>query len=169
MSEQNEKPGVKVVPVQSRFSRMALRGGGIAAEDAIAAADSIIEQQRSRYFDWVTADLAALDEALNLLYGGSGMPSHHDAAYYKSAQIRDLGGTFGYDVITDVANSLCELLYRMRAARRYSRDCIEAHQSALKLVCTKEVETMPLEAQDALVSGLQRVVDKYPQPAAPRD
>lgn len=170
MSQQDSKTGIKIVKVESRFSRMALRDGGVAAEDAIAAATAFIESQRSRYFDWVAADLLALADGLKSLHDSNGGDSgYHDAAYYKAAQIRDLGGTFGYQVITETADSLCELLYRLRSAGRYSREAIETHMEAMKMVCARDVETMPDTMLRTLLQGLHMVVEKFPRPQLPAD
>lgn len=170
MSEPNGKAGIKIVKVESRFSRMALRDGGVAAEDALAAATAFIETQRSRYFEWVAADLLALESELKALHSAGGdNAERHDAAYYKAAQIRDLGGTFGYQIITETADSLCELLYRLKTAGRYSRDAIDTHMGAMKMVCAREVEAMPEETAQTLLQGLHRVVEKFPRPLLPAE
>ena len=170
MSEQNTKSGVKVIKVESRFARMALREGGISADSAIAAATAFVDDQRARYFDWVTADLLALDAQVSALHDKNGDDaSHRDAAYYKAAQIRDLGGTFGYQVITETADSLCELLYRFKAAGRYSREALDTHMGAMKMVCARDVESMSPAMRQMLLEGLHKVVEKFPRPQPPAD
>lgn len=168
MTDRKENPAIQVIHVQSRFSRVARRAGGIAAADAIAAAEAFVEGERSRYFDWVAEDLAALEHILGRVHESNGHDmAQADAAYYKTAQIRDLGGTFGYQIITDVAHCFCELLYRLKMAGIYNPDAIQAHRAAIKLVCGRDFGEMPAETGATLLAGLQRVVDKFPAPSLP--
>lgn len=168
MTDRKDHPPIQVIHVQSRFSRMARRGGGIAAADAIAAAEAFVEGERSRYFEWVAEDLLALDQMLAAVYESGGRDAaQRDAAYYKAAHIRDLGGTFGYQIITDVAHCFCELLYRLKMADTFNRDAIETHSAAMKLVCGRDFPAMPAATGPTLLQGLHRVVEKFPAPALP--
>ena len=63
-----------------------------------------------------------------------------EAAYTKTAQIRDLGGTFEFPLTTEVADGLCELIYRLRRAGMYSRDALQTQFGALKLVSPKRTK-----------------------------
>lgn len=168
MTDRKDNPAIQVIHVQSRFSRVARRAGGIAAADAIAAAEAFVEGERGHYFDWVAEDLAELEHILGRVHGSNGQDmAQTDAAYYKTAQIRDLGGTFGYQIITDVAHCFCELLYRLKMAGIYSADAIETHRAAIKLVCGRDFGQMPAGTGPTLLAGLQRVVDKFPAPSLP--
>lgn len=168
MTDTQDKSPIQVIHVQSRFSRMARRGGGIGASEAIAAAEAFVEAERGRYYEWVTEDLRNLDLMLSLLFEDEDRVDEHcEAAYYKTAQIRDLGGTFGYQIITDVAHCFCELLYRLKMAGTYSHEAIETHRAALKLVCGLDFASMPEGTGPVLLQGLNRVVEKFPAPQLP--
>ncbi len=161
---QRPKPA-NLVTVTSRFSRLALRDGGPSASAALAAAESFIAQEQEKYFAWVAADLEQLDRLLNMLAAAPEDGAANEAAYLQAARIRDLGGSFGHDAITQAADSLCELLYRLRAAGLYNQEAISAHRAALKLVCAISFGAMPPESGPALLAGLRQVVEKYPRPA----
>jgi hypothetical protein len=57
-----------------------------------------------------------------------------DAAYLKTAHIRNLGSTFGHEMVTAVADRLCELLYRLIDLGFHHGPAITAIFNALKLV-----------------------------------
>lgn len=168
---------VKIITVRSRLSMLAGSGNGNGSGSGsgksvaavIAAADGFLRAERGRFLEWVAGDLEALQALLARLHDSSGRDhATAAAAYRKASEIRDLGGTFGYPRITDIADSLCELLYRLREAGLYSREAIAMHEAALRLVCT----TGPQPAEEAsgeLLAGLRRIVGKYPQPQAPVD
>lgn len=168
MTDTKDQSSIQVIQVQSRFSRLARRGGGIAATEAIAAAEAFVETERSRYYEWVTKDLLDLDLMLGVLFENDERASErYEAAYYKTAQIRDLGGTFGHQIITDVAHCFCELLYRLKMAGTYNQEAIETHRAALKLVCGLDFASMPEATGPMLLQGLNQVVEKFPAPQLP--
>ena len=166
MQDTTGRDTVKIIAVKSRLSLLAGNGshGGKSAAAMIAAADSFIRTERDRFLEWASGDLAALEGELARLHASNGQDADAAAAAYrKASEIRDLGGTFGYPRITDIADSLCELLYRLREARLYSHDAIAMHEAALRLVCTTEAQP-PEAATREMLAGLRRIVEKYPQP-----
>jgi hypothetical protein len=159
-------PAVRIIAVKSRLSLLAGNAGGKSAAALIAAADGFIQAERGRFLEWVAGDLGALETLLSRLHDSSGSDTATAAAAYrKASEIRDLGGTFGYQRITDIADSLCELLYRLREAGLYSRDAIAMHEAALRLVCTTAAQPPDAAAREML-AGLRRIVEKYPRPSA---
>lgn len=152
-----------LLTITSRFARLAKREGGKTAAEALQAAESFIETQQEKYFGWVTADLERLNKLLTLLDADPENDKASEAAYRKALHIRDLGSSFGHAIITEVADSLCELLYRFRMNRIYNHEAVAAHSAALKLVCTMHFSTMPPEAAPVLLDGLRKVVAKYPK------
>jgi|GEM_PF-5707965 len=163
----SEKPAAKpatVIQITSRFARLATRDGGKSASEALNAAAAFIVAEQEKYFTWVAADLDELDRLLAKLDAAPESIAANEAAYHKATHIRDLGGSFGHQIITDAADSLCELLYRLRTAQLYSREAIAAHRAALKLVCAISFGALPPESGPTLLAGLHSVVEKYPRP-----
>ncbi|WP_430398907.1 hypothetical protein [Ferrovibrio sp.] len=152
-----------LLTITSRFARLAKREGGKSAAEALQAAESFIEDKQEKYFGWVTADLERLNKLLSLLDADPASDKASEAAYRKAVHIRDLGSSFGHAIITEVADSLCELLYRFRMNRIYNPEAVAAHRSALKLVCTMQFSTLPADAGLTLQDGLRKVVAKYPK------
>jgi hypothetical protein len=168
MNDATDGDVVKIITVKSRLSLLAGGGNGKGKSAAalIAAADRFIQSERGRFLEWATGDLAALEDVLARLHDCKGRDAAlAETAYRKTSQIRDLGGTFGYPRITEIADSLCELLYRLRQAGLYSRDAIAMHEAALRLVCTTAAQPADAAVQE-LLNGLRRIVEKYPQPKA---
>jgi hypothetical protein len=147
----------------SRFAMMARRPGGPSMESAIAAADRAIEEMKPRYLSWAAADLQELERLI------AGLPPDGAAAlsilpriYAKAAQIRDLGATFGFELTTEVADRLCELLHRLQHAGIYSALAVRTHLSALQLVCTEMYRGKSARDEAALLGGLSQVIAKFP-------
>jgi hypothetical protein len=166
MATSDNKAEVRIVPVKSRFAMLALRDGGKPATALISAAENFLKNERGRYHAWVNDALLALDATLEELPGT--IPEALQAAYGQALQIRDLGGTFGATLVTEVADSLCELLYRLHSAGLYSSEAIATHQAVLRLVCAADQGITPPADGALLLGGLRKIVAKYPRPAPPQ-
>lgn len=161
------KREVKILHVETRFSTMANRKGGISRKDAVKRAETFVEHAGGEYPSWLDRDMKLLIEAFEHVHAAKGFtPATHDATYRCAGQIRDLGGTFGYPLTTSVGDSLCELIFRLAEAKLYSREALEAHTNALKLVCTPNFKGVPASAVGELMDSLEKLVSTYPDPDA---
>jgi hypothetical protein len=159
---------VKIVPVKSRFAMLALREGGKTAAALLGAAEAFLHAERGRYLAWVDATLLSLDIQLDRLQGDARPAADVlDDAYRQAAQIRDLGGTFGAPLVTATADSLCELLYRLRCSGLSGGPAIAMHQSVLRLVCSADHARTTPDGINELLAGLKKIVAKYPRPQPP--
>lgn len=156
---------VQILRIKSRFAMLALREGGKPTAAALKAADAFLQDERSRYQGWVSDALQQLDRILDELPGS--IPDALQAAYELAMQIRDLGGTFHAPLVTEAADSLCELLYRLHAAGLYNAQAIATHQSVLRLVCAADQGRARPDGMLEMLTGLKKVVAKFPRPQPP--
>jgi hypothetical protein len=156
---------VQILRIKSRFAMLALREGGKPAAVALKAADAFLQAERNRYQGWVSDALQKLDRILDELPGS--IPEALQAAYELAMQIRDLGGTFQAPLVTEAADSLCELLYRLHAAGLYNAQAIATHQSVLRLVCAADQGQARPDGILEMLTGLKKVVAKFPRPQPP--
>ncbi|MEK9971067.1 MAG: hypothetical protein VW600_18175 [Ferrovibrio sp.] len=156
---------VQILKIKSRFSMLALQPGGKSAATLIGAADAFLRSERGRYLEWVNDALHQLDVTLDELPGT--IPEALQQAYQQAMQIRDLGSTFGAPLVTEVADSLCELLYRLHSSGLYSAEAIATHQSVLRLVCAAGQKQGASTGLAELLAGLKKIVAKFPRPQPP--
>jgi hypothetical protein len=156
---------VQVLHIKSRFAMLATRPGGKSAAALIGAADTFLRNERGRYLDWVDAALHRLDVTLEELPGT--IPEALQTAYHQAMQIRDLGATFGAPLVTEAADSLCELLYRLQSAGLYNAEAIATHQSVLRLVCAADQKQDAPAGLADLLAGLKKIAAKFPRPQPP--
>lgn len=172
MSDENgSKPAqngeVKIMHVPTRFAALASRPNGMSRDEALDRADTFIENIEPKYLEWVERDLAKLTEVVDFIHKAKSMSKEdYQSAYRKSNHIRDLGGTFSYDLITVVADSMSELLFRLGEAERYDQAALVAHMNALCLVCSSQFKGVKPDAVGDLIGSLQKLVAKYSDPDA---
>ena len=149
----------------SRFHRFALRDGGISRDDAIKNVQKMIVKLKPTYLEWLEKDIQTLKEKLDLLKTDRLAREDSRSAYRQSCVIRDLGTTFGYGAITDIADSLCELLNRLEANGIRHDQAIEAHLRGLQIVGSADADALSQSVDSRLIVGLRAIVDKFPAAA----
>jgi hypothetical protein len=165
--EPADKTEVKIMHVQTRFSSMANRAGGITRQEAMERAETFVEKIEEKYPDWVDKDMKELVAIIAGINKNGGFSQEtYDAAYRGACRVRDLGGTFGYELTTKVGDSLCELIFRLAEGKMYSQEALDTHVNALKLVCTPQFRGVPVTALQELIDSLGKLVNNYPDPDA---
>lgn len=156
---------VQILQIKSRFAMLALREGGKPAAAALKAADAFLQGERSRYHGWVSDALQQLGQILDDLPGS--IPEALQTAYGLAMQVRDLGGTFNAPLVTEAADNMCELLYRLHSAGLYNAQAIATHQSVLRLVCAADQGHATPDGMMEMLVGLKKIVAKFPRPQPP--
>lgn len=143
----------------TRFERRARRPGGITREQALAGAQAQVDELMPDFVDWLDRELQDLRAAIQQSEGASFDPSWHERAYRNCCNLRDVGSTMGYELVTFIANNLCEFLDVIKAGTPYDRDMINCHIDALLLAKTEQYRHQRPEQAPEMVNGLRRVVE----------
>lgn len=156
---------VVVAYLPTRFTELGSRKPKLSRAQALRRAARAVEKLRDEFAGWVERDLSALRE----LVGGARQAGALDGGRYRRSYdhalaIRDVGASFGRQDITDVADSFCEMLFRMGETGRYDAGALDAHFDALRMVCAAPAME-PVEL-DVILADLARLVDRFPDPDA---
>jgi hypothetical protein len=156
---ETKAPDAKLFFVDTRFQELARRPGGIPRDQAIEKAQSFIDKETEETFDdWLELELAALKSAIDELYRGSTDPDLIDKACVHSRQLRDVGTTCHFELLTFIADSLCGVLDATRAGSPFYADSVACHIDALMVVKKKSYRLFKPEQLPGLTNGLRRVV-----------
>ena len=159
----------KVMTVESRLSKLALGPGGVSKDSAIKKASVAVDSLRTDYPKWLEKDLAALQQAIFAAHEDGGQDQERlEAIYRKSAQIRDLGTSFDFPLVTAAADSLCELVYRLMENQLYDQRSIDCHVKALNYLKLPKKPGNKNDQSLPLVRGLKALVDRYERPKEPK-
>lgn len=141
-----------------------VREGGPGAVDAarLARADRVVEAMADEYLETVKEDLVRLSVAFSQAGNSSeDRKSGLEAVFEVAHNIKGQGGSFGYGLMTVVANNLCLYLDSLdgEAADR-QMDVIGLHIAVLQLVIRQGMKGEGGEIGQQLVDGLQKVAAK---------
>jgi chemotaxis protein histidine kinase CheA len=80
----------------------------VIAPDALARAEAALAALAEGYLGWASADFQRLVASLDALRAGA--PGQLEPLFRIAHDMKGQAGTFGYPLITHVANSLCRLI-----------------------------------------------------------
>ena len=139
----------------------------MARDEATQRAAKFIEQLKPAYLEWLRTDVEILERAIsNLKETRGSKPGDFDAVYRQSSIIRDLGTSFGYASVTEVADSLCELIRRLEENAMYHQPAIDTHFRSLQLVGSSQADAVNAAVDKSLIDGLRKIIGMFPNSSA---
>jgi chemotaxis protein histidine kinase CheA len=140
-----------------------VREGGPGAVDlaTLERAENVIAQMADSYLEWAQEDLVRMDGAYKALAAAAPPRKKESEQVFQIAHdIKGQGGSFGYDLMTVIANELCRLIERQDDFGDAKVQAIKVHIDAMKLVIQDRMKGDGGANGQALVDGIRQVGDK---------
>jgi len=128
-------------------------------ETLVAQADAAIKELEQNYEEWLAADISSLSDAYDAASGHpddckEGLNAIADCAH----NIKGQAGTFGYDLVSEIAHSLNGFVHERQEAQTVHLEIISAHISALRVVHAQQLRGDGGVIGAELMKTLRRVV-----------
>jgi hypothetical protein len=149
----------RVFSVDTRFQRMARRPGAVMREHAIERAQNHIEEIKVGFNDWLNRELKELANLIQRAQAGVAEADWVDLANVHSRQLRDVGTTMDCELITFIADALCEIFDAMAAGAECNFNSIDCHVDALFLARHEPYRHLRPDQVPELTNGLRLVVE----------
>ena len=156
----DKNPDAKVFPVETNFQKLARRPGGIPRDRAIEAATEKVEKLKPGFDDWMQQEVNALAAVINQAAAGEAGPGWAAEAVTHSRNLRDVGTTMGWELLTFVADSMCEILDAIEAGAQCNMEWVTCHLDALVLVRLPRYRGSRPAQVPELTNGLRRIADR---------
>jgi hypothetical protein len=157
--------GAREFSVETDFQKKVRRPGGVTRNQAIGRARAQIDTLKSEFGDWLNSEMHRLDAAIQRVEHNPANQASLDDAYRSSRQLRDVGTTMGYELLTFVARSLCEILDAIRGGTDYDKELINCHIDALHLARKDSYKNVSPSQVPDLCEGLRRATERSIKPA----
>jgi hypothetical protein len=154
------KPPARIFDVDTNFQRQARRPSPISKQKALAQAQAEIDRRKPEFVNWLGRELQTLNTTIKQAEEHPGASSSVDQAAYHARQLRDVGSTMGYELLTFVAGNLCDILDAIGAGAQYDKESIDCHLDALSLVTQRPYQGLRPEQLPELSRGLRRVFEQ---------
>lgn len=153
------KSDPNVFSVDTRFQQLARRPGGVSRDRALGNAQRQIDAMKADFVDWLDGELQQLTASIRKVAANPGDAAALERANQACCQLRDVGGTMGFELITFVAKNFCDILDAIKAGAPYDADIVDCHIDALLLAKTDTYRSMRPDEVPEMSRGLRRVVE----------
>jgi hypothetical protein len=137
-------------------------GNSLRAFDAtaIARAEAAMEAMSGQFGGWLVEELGKLEAA----HKATTLPSAGEeelGAFYRCAHdLKGLGTTYGYPIISEFADSLCRLLDSPEARARAPKEILDGHVKAIVASVSQKITTDAHPVGRALLTELRDQVSR---------
>ena len=139
-------------------------GGGFGGIDAnaIAKAEQALQAMSSQFGQWLQDEIVKLDKAQADIRASGYSAETAEALYFRAHDLKGLGTTYQYPLVTRLAGSLCKLLDDPAKRTAAPVVLLDAHIDAIKAVVRDEIQTDDHPVGKILAETLEaRVADHH--------
>jgi len=140
------------------------RPGGLTVAEMTRAGQAILQQQEESYRGIRDQDLQELFSLIRELKD-AGAPADRDLIeriYRKSYDLKGMGKTFDFQILSETGDSLCNLLWKIapeKVGTLFTIQGIEQHAMVMRLIVDQNMKGDGGELGIELVEGLRAIVE----------
>lgn len=140
--------------------RMKVGGGFGINADAIARAEEALKAMSAQFGQWLNDEVVKLDKAQADIRHQGYNPTTAEALYFRAHDLKGLGTTYEYPLVTRIAGSLCRMLDDADRRMNAPIAILDAHIDAIRAVVRDQIKTDEHPTGRALAETLEaRVAD----------
>jgi hypothetical protein len=152
-SEVIQVPNTLRLKVGSRFA--GLNAG------AVAKAEAALKSLSSQFAKWLQDELEKLDAARAAVHIHGLTKETADQLYTHAHDLKGLGTTYEFPIITRMAGSLCKLMETSEARRNAPLALVDAHINAIKAAVRDDIRDDQNPTGRVVAEELERKVAAY--------
>ena len=154
MSEQNSG---QIIQVPNTLRLKVGAGGRLGALDpaAIAKAEAALKNLSGNFAQWLQDEIAKLEAARQAIRAEGLTPQTTESLYLRAHDLKGLGTTYGFPLITRIAASLCVLTDDAEKRTRAPMALVDAHIDAIRAAVRDDIKTDEHPVGRALAEELE--------------
>lgn len=133
-------PAQVIRPPNMLLAKVGGSFGGINA-DAIAKAEEALKAMSGQFGQWLQDEITKLDAAQVAIRAEGYTTQTAEGLYFRAHDLKGLGTTYQYPLVTRLAGSLCRLLDDPIGRLGAPMILIDAHIDAIRAVVRDEIQT----------------------------
>lgn len=155
---------VKYIKPVNRLKEKTILNGPLAIdEETLELAEQAVADLGGKYFSIVARDMIRLNQEIEGVVESEDVQAGKlDAIFQLTHVIKGMGGTFDYDLITDIANSFCRFIESLEEIiKPGSKEIMVLHYDGLQVVLAEEMKGDGGQKGKELLKGTLSVVSNY--------
>lgn len=143
--------------------RLKVGGGKLGAIDpaAIAKAEAALQSLSGNFTQWLNDEIRKLEGARQTVHTENPTPENMESLYLRAHDLKGLGATYGYPLITRIAGLLCRLIDDKAKRLQAPLNLIDAHIDAIKAAARDEIKNEDHPIGRVLVQELEGRVKEF--------
>ena len=156
---ENPDNEARVFSPKTRFQTLARRPGGVSRGRALDNAQNKVEEAKLGFDEWLDVEMTELIGAIERAQSGAPVDDWIDAAQFHTNQLRDVGTTVGFELLTFISNTLSTILDGIKAGAEFNMESVTCHIDSLLLIRQKQFRHLRPDQVPELSRGLHRVAE----------
>ncbi len=128
---------------------------------AIARAESALAGMSTQFADWLDDEIAKIEAAHKVILAPGAGEKEMEAFYRHAHDLKGLGSTYGYPIVSQFAASLTKLIDSPEARVRAPKQLLSAHVDSIIAAVRQKIKDTNHPVGNALLTELTRQVAKY--------
>jgi hypothetical protein len=143
--------------------RLKVGGGRLGAIDpaAIAKAEAALKSLSGNFAQWLNDEIAKLEAARTVVRTDGATAETMESLYLRAHDLKGLGATYGFPLITRIAGLLCRLIDDKAKRLQAPMGLIDAHIDAIKAAARDDIKTDDHPVGRMLVEELEGRVKAF--------
>jgi len=156
---ENPDNEARIFSPKTRFQTLARRPGGVPRGRALENAQNKVEEAKLGFDDWLDAELNDLIGWIKRAEAGEPVEDWIDGAQIHANQLRDVGTTVGFELLTFISNTLSTILDGIKAGAECNMESLACHIDSLLLIRQKQFRHLRPDQVPELSRGLHRIAE----------
>ncbi len=158
----SNRPDVQIIKPPNTLAKVKTGSGRVKPDgQAIQRAEAAIKKIGEDFPTWALCDLEELDKALAAARIDPDRQEEYIIQIFRRAMdLTGLGGSFGYDLISQVGDSLKKFTESRSEASPRDVEIIAAHINAMRMVMDQDIRGDGGEVGRDIVDGLYKLTTK---------
>lgn len=117
-------------------------GGRLGAldKDAIAKAEAALADLSGQFEDWLMEEIRKLEDVQARIKAEGLNAENSDQLFFRAHDLKGLGTTYGYPLISRIAGSLCKMLDEPEKRQQAPRMLTDAHLDAIRAIVRDQIK-----------------------------
>ncbi len=131
----------QVIPPSNNL-KLKVGGGRFSLDaDSIARAEAALKSLSGQFAQWMQDELVKLEAARSEVRTKGLTPETAEALYMRAHDLKGLGATYEFPLVTRIAASLCRLIDEPAARMSAPMTLVDAHINAIKAVVRDDIKS----------------------------
>jgi HPt (histidine-containing phosphotransfer) domain-containing protein len=129
--------------------------------DPVAAAERALAELSSEFTEWMHQELQRLERARLEVQTAGFTADNRDELFRVAHDIRGQADTFGFPLITPLAESLCRLIEHTPDPKHIPLKLLDQHVDGIRAILNRNTSGDPASNAEKLANRLRQVTDEF--------